>query len=536
MDIKQNCKGTVTGKPCPNKATIETGHCADCARKLATALLDRVRRQDAIDEQSAWNRELRKHESPGAVNDDLISQIDKPRCTDTGNALRFGKMWYETVLYVPEADNWWVWNGKVWQEDVGVVEMLRLAKLTIRQLFVDAAKHEDKDLRDAELKWAKNSESQSRLLAMIASAKSVCKTLHYQDFDKDPYLFNAANAAIDLRTGKARPHDRLDYATKLSPVNYDPNAKAPRWEQFLREIFPGHEECCVPFMRRAIGYTMTGCIHEECFFVPYGTGRNGKGKLLNTVQYVMGDYARDASFDTFVAKRGDEKLNDIAGFRGARLILASESECSKRLAEAKIKRMTGGDRVVGEFKYKEQFSYVPSYKIWLVTNYKPRVIGTDDGIWDRMHLILFGEYFGDDRRDPQLEAKLRAEASGILNWCIAAAKEWYVKGLGSSMCIKSATEEYRKDQNVLGQFLEDRCTVASNAWITKGDLYKAYKLWAENMGEFVMTQTEFNDRIANQFEDGRSGPRGRHWKGVTVRREYMLHDEDEQDRVIAAIQ
>lgn len=250
----------------------------------------------------------------------------------------------------------------------------------------------------------------------------------------------------------------------------------------------------------------------------------------------MGDYATVASFDTFVQRKGDEKLNDIAGFRGARMILASESECSKRLAESKIKRMTGGDYVKAEFKYQEQFEYKPPYKIWLASNYKLRIVGTDDGIWDRVHLILFGEYFGDDRCDRKLDEKLKAEASGILNWCVAAAKEWYAKGLVSSMCIKAATEQYRKDQNVLGQFIEDCCAVAPNVWITKGDLYKAYKPWAENMGEFVMTQTEFNDRIANQFEDGRSGPRGRHWKGVTVRREYMMHDEDEQERAVAAIQ
>jgi putative DNA primase/helicase len=467
------------------------------------------------------------------------SLTQEPRNTDAGNAIRFAKMWYQDVIYVPEAKAWYVWNGKAWAEDKGDVEMLRMAKRTIDRLFVTAAAQTDQDLRNGQIKWAMASESQPRLLAMIQSAKSLCRTFKYSDFDADPWLFNAANCTIDLRTGKARKHHRDDFLTKISPVDYDTNAMCPRWSQFLNEILPGHEHCCVPFLQRAIGYTLTGRINEECFFVCWGPrGRNGKSKFIETVRHVLGDYGKVASFDTFVARKGDEKLNDVAGFRGARLIVASESEHSKRLAEAKIKRMTGDEAVTGEFKYQEQFSYVPTYKIWLVTNAKPKVVGTDNAIWDRTHLIPFNRYFSENERDPNLGEKLKSESSGVLNWVIEGCLEWQKQTLNVPPCVREATNEYRAEQDVLRHFIEDRCLVGTDRWAGKQPMYDAYKAWAERMGEFVMPFAEFTERFQLQFEEGRSGPRGRHWKGVAVRSdsEFEQLSTADQEQVVKAIQ
>jgi putative DNA primase/helicase len=466
-------------------------------------------------------------------------EVGSPRCTDTGNGLRFASMHYHDVLYVPEAGCWFTWNGKVWEKDSEGIRVMHLAKIVTQRMFVRAAGIKDNaDLRDAQLAWAKQTESVTRLQAMVTSARTTCRVARYTDFDQDPWLFNAANATVDLKTGQARPHSRRDLMTKASSVAYNSEALCERWLQFLREIMPGHESCCIPFLQRAVGYSLTGRTDEECFFVAWGKGRNGKTKLLETLQYIMGEYAKTASFDTFVVKNGNDKLNDIAGFKGARMVCASESEHSKRLAESKIKQMTGGDMVVGEFKYEEQFNYVPSYKIWLRTNYKPRVVGTDDGIWDRTRLIAFTEYFGDDRKDPQLGDKLRGEASGILNWMIAGAQAWAENGLGTPACVKDATSEYRKAQNVLGQFLEDRCLVSSGSWVGQTALYRAYKFWAEESGEYVMTKTEFTERMEMQFGDPkRSGPRGRYWQGVALKSEYQqLDDEETVEAITETIQ
>ncbi len=467
------------------------------------------------------------------------SLTQEPRNTDAGNAIRFAKMWYDDVLYVPEAKAWFVWNGRVWAEDKGEVEMLRMAKRTIERLFLTAAAQKDENVRNGQLKWAMNSESQGRLVAMIQSAKSLCRTFKYSEFDADPLLFNAANFTVDLRTGKTRKHHRDDLLTKISPVEYDPKAKCPRWTQFLNEILPGHESCCVPFLQRAVGYTLTGRINEECFFVCWGPrGRNGKSKFIETVRHVLGEYGKVASFDTFVARKGDEKLNDIAGFRGARMIVASESEHSKRLAEAKIKRMTGDEAVIGEFKYQEQFSYVPTYKIWLVTNPKPKIVGSGDSVWDRMHLIPFLRYFSEAERDLNLGEKLKAEASGILNWAIQGCLDWQQQGLCVPPCVRQATKEYKVEQDVLRHFIEDRCVTGPDKWAGKSPMYQTYRTWADSMGEFAMPLAEFTERFQLQFEEGRSSPRGRHWKGVAIRSdsEFENLSADEQDEVVKAIQ
>ncbi len=502
-------------KPCSkcgeHPAAVGT-YCGQCAREFGLRVLDELRR-DEMQADGLW------HES---YDPDII---EEPRNTDAGNAIRFAKMWYEDVLYVPEAKSWFIWTGKVWQQDVGEIEMLRMAKRTVQRLFITAASKKDEAVRNGQLKWAMASESQARLLAMVQSAKSVCRTFHYPDFDKDPLLFNAANFTIDLKTGEVRKHNRDDYMTKLSPVSYDRIATCSRWIRFLEEIMPGHETCCIPSLQRAIGYTMTAKINEECFFVLWGSGRNGKSKLIETIRYLLGDYVKGASFDTFVARKGDEKLNDIAGFRGSRCIIASESEHSKRLAESKIKRMTGDEAVTAEFKYQEQFDYTPQYKIWLITNYKPKIVGTDDGIWDRTHLLPFTRYFTAEERDLDLGEKLKAEAAGILNWAIEGALAWQQQRLSVPDCVKQATSAYRAEQNVLGQFIEDRCEVGDDMWVGKLAMHTAYKGWAEAVGEFVMPLAEFGERLQMKFDEGKSGPRGRHWIGVRVKSEYSFEQE-----------
>jgi putative DNA primase/helicase len=523
-----------TGKPNSEQAVCKREGCTKSVPHVFRSFqlcLDHVRQLGQILVDKAREEEIQR----GSLEYDDLSGF--PHCTDTGNGIRFAKMWYEDVLYVPEAKAWYTWNGKVWEEDSANINMLRMAKLTALHIYTEAANVKDDEARKKVVNWARASESQSSLEAMIRSAKSTCQIFHYNQFDQNPWLFNAANCTIDLRAGTSRGFQRKDYMTKASPVKADEKAGCPRWKKFLSEILPGHEQCCIPFLQRAIGYSLTGRINEECFFVCWGPrGRNGKSKFIETIRYILGDYAKAASFDTFVAKKGDEKLNDIAGFRGARMVVASESEYSKRLAEAKIKRMTGDDPVVGEFKYQEQFSYVPTYKIWLVTNPKPKVVGTDDAIWDRMHLIPFLRYFGTEERDLDLGDKLKAEASGILTWAIQGCLEWQRQRLKVPKCISDAGQQYRKEQNVLGQFVEERCVVGADKWVGKFPLFQAYKGWADLMGEFCMPMAEFTERMKLMFQDGKSGPRGRHWKGVALKTEWEEMPRDQQEDVIKAVQ
>ena len=194
----------------------------------------------------------------------------------------------------------------------------------------------------------------------------------------------------------------------------------------------------------------------------WGAGRNGKTKFYVTIYNVLGDgeYAKAANFDSFVVKKGDEGMpNDIAGWCGMRLIVAAEGEHSKRLAEAKLKLCIGRDPVVGEFKYQEEFTYVPTYKVWLVTNPKPRVVGTTDAIWDRIHFAAWKRYYRLEERDPELQEKLNAEASGILNWLIEGCLQWKATGLALPDSMREDTLAYRHEQDVVGRFVDEECIV-----------------------------------------------------------------------------
>jgi putative DNA primase/helicase len=287
----------------------------------------------------------------------------------------------------------------------------------------------------------------------------------------------------------------------------------------------------VKYLQRLAGYTITGCTNEEVMPILWGTGRNGKTKFYVTIYNVLGDgeYAKAAKFDSFVVKKFDEGMpNDIAGWCGMRLIVAAEGEHSKRLAEAKLKLCIGRDPVVGEFKYQEEFTYIPTYKVWLVTNPKPRIVGTDNAIYDRLHFVAWKRYFRPEERDTQLQEKLNAEASGILNWLIEGCLAWQQQGLALPDSMREDTEAYRQEQDVVGRFISEECLVDEKFTSPKKRTYDCFKEWAEDAGEhYTMTAVEFNEKMLCKFAEGRSNS-GRFWKG------FKLGRYDDSDSSFAA--
>jgi putative DNA primase/helicase len=308
--------------------------------------------------------------------------------------------------------------------------------------------------------------------------------------------------------------------SKLAPVKYDPAADCPLWNQCLSDWMLGDQEK-VKYLQRLAGYTMTGCTNEEVMPILWGAGRNGKTKFYFTIYNVLGDgeYAKAANFDSFVVLKGDAGMpNDVAGWCGMRLIVAAEGEHSKRLAEAKLKLCIGRDPVVGEFKYQEEFTYLPTYKDWLVTNPKPRIVGTTEAIWDKIHFVAWNRYFRLEERDTQLQEKLNAEGSGILNWLIEGCLEWQKQGLALPASMREDTEAYRQEQDVVGRFISEECMVDENFTSPKKRTYDCFKEWAEDAGEhYTMTQVEFNEKMVCKFPEGRSNA-GRFWKGFTLGR------------------
>jgi len=320
------------------------------------------------------------------------------------------------------------------------------------------------------------------------------------DLDANPWTLNVLNGAINLRTGQLSKPRRQDLITKLAPVIYDPDAQCPLWERFLLEVMGGDQEL-VSFLQRAIGCTLTGDTSEQVIFILHGKGANGKSTLLETLRAMLGeDYTVQIRAESLMVKQGDTIPNDIARLKGARLVNARETEEGKRLAEALVKEMTGGDTMTARFMRGEFFDFKPEFKLFLAANHKPTIRGTDLAIWRRIRLIPFDVTFPEDKQDKQLAKKLRRELPGILAWAVRGCQGWQVLGgLGTPAAVKTATEEYRSESDTLAAFLEE-CTVTEDNTETQAKpMYEAYKAWCEENGERYEKQTMFGRRIKERF-------------------------------------
>jgi putative DNA primase/helicase len=344
----------------------------------------------------------------------------------------------------------------------------------------------------------------------IAGLKRLCR-LGYVEWgddvalDADPMLLGCANGVVDLSTGLLRPGRRADLITKSTGLSFDASAPCPRFESFLDEIFDGDKDL-VCFLRRAFGYTLTGQTCEQIMLLLHGAGANGKSVLVEALKSVLGTYATTTPFSTFEEKRRNEATNDLAALAGARLVAASESEETSGLNESRIKRLTGGDDVTARFLFQEFFTYTPTFKIWLALNHKPVVRGSDDGIWRRLLLVPFEVSFR-GREDPHLLDTLRAEAQGILSWGVQGCLEWQVGGLEPPEKVKSGTDEYRQESNLVGQFLGDWLEIAEGASIPSTRLYRAYQAWCLQNGVRPWSHVRFARRLT---ELGIKRDRNRH--------------------------
>lgn len=420
------------------------------------------------------------------------------RTTDYGNAERLTKRHGTNIRYCQPWKTWLCWNEKQWAPDK-TGEAVRLAKVTVRSIYREAAEVEDKELREAIVKWAHASERADRIAAMIKLAQSEPGVpVLPEELDADRWSLNCINGTINLRTAELRPHRRDDLITKLAPVPHNPSARSSRWERFLAEIFEPHPDI-IGFIQRAVGYSLTGDTREECLFLLWGTGRNGKGTLIKTLASALGDYAGTADFSAFVQRQSDNgPRDDIANMMGKRFVSAQESREGAALAESLVKWLTGGDRVRARRLYENSYEFDPTHKIWLATNHKPIVRGTDPAFWSRIKLIPFEVSF-EGRQDKTLKQTLLDELPGILAWAVRGCIEWQRKGLDFPESVVRATQEYRDESDQLARFIQDCCLVGDFAQAKARPLYGAYRKWAEEAGEGVLSETAFGIRVGARF-------------------------------------
>lgn len=400
--------------------------------------------------------------------------------TDLGNAERMVAQHGHNLHYCPPWKSWLVWDGTRWAPDQ-TLAVERRAKETVRSIYEEAANESDSDERDEIVKHAVRSESAAKIRNMIGLAESDRSiAIVPRRLDNAPWLLNVKNGTLDLRTGRLRDPRRDDLLTKLAPVTYDDDAPCPRWEGFLRRVLPDAEDRA--FVQRAIGYSLTGSTEEQVLFILWGAGANGKSTFLETLRTVLGDYAHQAPGELLLSKsRGSGIPADVADLQGARFVSAVETDEGRKLAEALVKQLTGGDRVRARRLYSNYFEFEMEGKIWLATNSKPNIAGTNEAIWRRIRLIPFTEYIGKDERDPRLKQKLTLERRGILRWAVEGCKQWQDEGLAAPPNVQQATAEYRDEQDLLGDFIHEYCVVGEDQEVSTKALYRTYEHWcAEN--------------------------------------------------------
>jgi putative DNA primase/helicase len=399
--------------------------------------------------------------------------------TDLGNAERFVDAHRDRVLWRPSRKSFLCWDGKryAWDERG---EAVKLAHATARGIFHEAAEAESEEEQKAITKWALASQNESRINAMLSQAKPYL-AVGMEELDRDPWLINCQNGTLDLRTGRLKDHDPTDRITKIVPVDYDPTASCPRFKRFLKEALV--DDALIKFAKRYSGYTLTGITRERMLAILYGFGKNGKTTLVELLNDVLGDYARNTDVETLLIKKYQGVGNDVAALKGARFVSAAEVEKGRRLAESKVKQLTGRDTVTARFLFGENFDFKPEFKLWLSTNNKPVIQGTDDAIWDRIRLIEFRQRFEGSKADPRLPDKLRNELAGVFAWMVEGCLEWQEHGLEEPKTVTDATKQYREEMDTLAAFLDETCVIGPIYRVLAESLYQRYAMWCDKSGE-----------------------------------------------------
>lgn len=421
--------------------------------------------------------------------------------TDAGNGEHFARLYGDQVRYDHRRKRWLVWADHWWRvDDVAMVR--RFAKEAARHRYQQALGIANLEERKREAGFAIGSENRNRLEAMLAAARSEPPIADAGDsWDLDPWLLGVANGVVDLRSGGLRPGVPADRITRHVPIAYDPDARCLRWERFLDEVLRGDEDF-FDYVWRAIGYSLTGDVREQCLFLCWGTGSNGKSVFLALLRALAGDYATDTPFSTLELHDRSSIPNDVAALVGRRVVTAAETGEGRRINEARLKALTGGDAVTARFLHGEFFTFQPVAKFWLAVNHKPRVADDSYGFWRRVRLIPFLRRFTPLDADDALADKLLAELPGILAWAVRGAMIWREHGLGAPEAVKSATDTYRAESDPLGPFLDACCLLGDELSVVASQLYHAYSGWARREGmsdKEMLSSTAFGTRMKARF-------------------------------------
>ena len=441
--------------------------------------------------------------------------------TDITNRDYFLKAYGDKIKYCMKFNKFLIWNGTCWEvDDNGLVEEDVVEFM--HQMYRGLRVIDDLQLQNDFERHLKKSESFRRIQALVGLLKmSRSIKVRDEDLDNDNYLFNVDVITLNLKNGKGLIPNPNNLITKKSRFFYQKDAKCPTWDLFLLQIF-NNDLALIHFVQKAMGYSLSGDTSEQCLFILWGTGANGKSTFLNVLQYLFGDYACSTGTETFM-KKTSEQSNDLARLKGARLVTTNEVEQGKPLSESLIKQITGEDEITARFLYGEYFSFKPTFKIFMATNHKPKIKGSDNGIWRRIKMIPFTVTIAPENRDKNLSEKLIAENSGILNWLIAGYAMWAKEGLNNEPdAVREANEEYRFDMDSVGTFILECFEMdASMKWrLHNKILYDTYLKWCAKNNERALSHKGLSTRMQEKGFKRCVSNSNRFWLGLVLKNEW----------------
>ncbi len=400
-------------------------------------------------------------------------------CTELGNKDRFIEQHGSCVKYLNELKQWVVWDGTRWTLSK-YATVHELATQTVRNIYDEARDCTNDEGKKHLTSWAFRSQNAKHIKSILTlAAQDPMINVSIQAFDRDPRKINCKNGILDLDTGEIVGTSPDDLIMQQVTVTYNLNAKCPKWDKFIREVFLGDNEL-INYVQRILGYTLTGLTSEQCLFMAYGLGANGKSTLFETVLDIMGDYGSTMEFSTLLnTNKSDIRAQEAIGrLKDKRYVIASETDSTKRFSEALIKKITGGDTLTGAKLYGGSYEFRPTHKIFLQVNHKPGVKDASYGFWRRMNVIPFLKKFSETEKDPYLSEKLAKEKEGIFAWLVKGAMSYLKEGIGETpKVVTEATEAYREENDTLSKFIGD-CFVEEYGVSTGvSEAYDSYSAW-----------------------------------------------------------
>ena len=440
--------------------------------------------------------------------------------TDVTNCDYFLKAYGDIIRYCITWNKFLFWNGTNWDIDTRG-RVAERCKIFVHKMYRGMRYITDRQLEAAFEKHLIKSESFRRIQALEGLLK-ISEEIKVEDFELDTnnYYFNVDKYTLNLKTMRVMEPNQKHLITKKSNFIFEKGVDCPTWNLFLMQIF-NKDLQLIRFIQKAMGYALSGDVSEQCLFILWGTGANGKSTFLNVMLELFGDYATSTGIETFM-KKNSEQSNDLARLKGLRLVTTSEIEQGRQISESLIKVVTGEDALTARFLYGEYFSFKPTFKIFMATNHKPKIRGADNGIWRRIKMIPFTVTIPPEQRDKNLTAKLIAENSGILNWLLKGYAMWKKEGLEEPDAVREANEEYRMDMDSVGTFVSDCLELdASLKWrLPTNMLYQTYVKWCSRNNERVMSQKWLGMRMSEKgFKRVITGGL-RQWCGLAVKLEW----------------